>query len=208
MTETLGPHSYLGISDETLEQDRAGSVGTAIAGYERRIVDPQSGVACDALVVGEICVRGPNLMLGMTGGDQRKVLDVDGWFRTGDLGYLSEAGELFFVGRSSDTIKVRGMNVSPSEVETVLLSHPAVVHAVVTTDEGDADDPLVAAVVTRYALSVDDLVMWARRSIASYKVPRRIAVSALPAPLLPNGKLDRAGLAVAARAASAPTRPG
>ncbi|WP_392544249.1 class I adenylate-forming enzyme family protein [Oryzobacter telluris] len=208
MTETLGPHSYLGISDDTVEQDRAGSVGEAIGGFERRIVEPDSGRPCAAMVVGEICVRGPNLMIGMVGVEQDRLLDDSGWFHTGDLGYLSQDGELFFVGRHSGTIKVRGMNVSPAEVEAVLLRHPDVTHAVVTSDFVDGDDRLVASVALRSPVTADELMSWSRRHLASYKVPRHIAVSLRPAPLLPNGKLDRTTLAQAARTPQAPTRQG
>ena len=75
---------------------------------------------------GEICVKGPTLMLGYIGTPLDETLDAEGFFRTGDGGYLDEAGRLFWEGRLTDVIKTGGANVSPLEIDEVLAKHSAV----------------------------------------------------------------------------------
>ena len=87
-----------------------------------RIVDVDDGVPTAAGRPGEIQLRGPNLMRGICGRTRAEVFTVDGFYPTGDLGYLDADGYLFFVGRRDDMFKVKGATVYPSEVEAAL--HP------------------------------------------------------------------------------------
>ena len=91
-----------------------------------KIVDPLTGDIVPRGTSGEICVKGPTLMLGYIGTPLDETLDAEGFFHTGDGGYLDEAGRLFWTGRLTDIIKTGGANVSPLEVDEILARHPAV----------------------------------------------------------------------------------
>src|SRR5262249_61706941 len=104
---------------------RTGSHGIAVGHRELRIVDPDSGAVLGRGVEGEICVRGPELLVGYWGEPRGACFDADGFFHTGDLGRLDDDGALHFVGRLKDVIKTAGTNVAAAEGEAVLLEHPA-----------------------------------------------------------------------------------
>ena len=127
----------------------------------------------------------------------------DGWFQSGDIGQLSEAGEMMFLGRSTEMIKRAGINVSPAEVEDVLLQHPAVAQAGVVGVPSSQGELIVAFIVPRdgQAPTSEELVAHCRRIASSYKVPDRFEiVDALPATT--TGKVMRKELkAVASRLA-------
>jgi long-chain acyl-CoA synthetase len=110
---------------------KPGSVGTAIDGVEIRILD-QTGQGLPAGQVGEICVRGPNVMIGYLKKEEetREALK-DGWLRTGDMGYLDSDGDLFITDRKKDLIIRGGENISPASIEEILYKHPAVQEAAV-----------------------------------------------------------------------------
>ncbi len=148
--------------------------------------------------VGEILVRGPNVMRGYeddpaANGDAF----VDGWFRTGDLGFLDEEGYLFVTGRVKELINRGGQKVSPREVESVLMSHPSVAEAVAFAMPHERlSEEVAAAVVPRdgAALTEADLRAFAALRLADFKVPAQVAVLA-EIPKGPYGKVQRTGLA-------------
>ena len=115
---------------------------------------------------------------------------VDGWYRSGDLGFQDDEGFLFLVDRAKDMIVTGGENVYSTEVEDVLYRHPAVLEAAVfgVPDErwGEA---VRAVVVLREPVGVDELVRHCRASIAGYKVPKAIDVRADPLPKSGAGKV-------------------
>lgn len=113
------------------ERPRPGSVGQVVAGTECRIVDVRSRVELPAGELGEVQVRGPQVMRGYLGQPESAHLDDEGWFSTGDLGYQDEEGYLFLVDRLKDVFKCDNWLVAPSEIERVLLSHPRVVDCAV-----------------------------------------------------------------------------
>jgi acyl-CoA synthetase (AMP-forming)/AMP-acid ligase II len=163
---------------------------------EVRILREDGGAAA-AGETGEIAVRGPIVSPGYWG---RHAPRAGGWHATGDLGRIDARGYLEVVGRKSEMIITGGENVSPAEVERVLLAHPKVLEAAVA---GSADprwgERVVAAVVPRTgaSLTAGDLADHCRRHLAAYKVPRAIAlVSALPRNAL--GKLLRREVAALA----------
>ncbi|SDD05753.1 class I adenylate-forming enzyme family protein [Auraticoccus monumenti] len=149
-------------------------VGTPLPGVEVRI---GSGYG-DQSEPGEVHVRGDNLFSGYWP-DGRGGPDADGWFATGDLGYLSE-GHLHLVGRLREVVIVSGFNVYPSEVEEVLLLHPAVqAAAVVGHPEEQTGESLVAFVSLapgRRGLSLGDLERHCEQHLARYKCPSEIYV--------------------------------
>ncbi|MFE2580571.1 long-chain fatty acid--CoA ligase [Streptomyces sp. NPDC059378] len=164
---------------------RPGSVGTPIEGVEMRILDPQDGV-------GELCVRGHNVMAGYWGRpDATAETVVDGWLHTGDLARMDEDGYFYIVDRKKDLIIRGGYNVYPREIEEVLYEHPAVAEAAVIGVRHDLLGEEVAAVVALRPGSragVEELQDFVRQRVAPYKYPREIRlVDALPKG--PTGKI-------------------
>lgn len=115
-----------------------GSVGRPVAGTECRVVDVETRAVLEDPAVGEIQVRGPQLMAGYLGAADGSGLESDGWLSTGDVGRIDESGRLHLIDRLGDVFKCDGFLVAPSEVERVLQRHPAVRECVVVDlpDEG------------------------------------------------------------------------
>jgi long-chain acyl-CoA synthetase len=145
-------------------------------------------------VTGQIAIKGPSVMQGYLG-DQaatRSVM-VDGWFKTGDEGYVSAGNQLFLTGRIKDIINIAGIKVSPFEVEAVLDQHPAVAQSAVVA----ASDPLYGEVVKAFvqlrpghALTERELIRFAGPQLINFQVPKTITfVESFP--LTNMGKLDR-----------------
>jgi long-chain acyl-CoA synthetase len=163
---------------------KAGSIGTPIEGVQMRVVD-ESGVEVAQGEVGEIAIRGHNVMKGYW----RRPADTaaaipDGWFRSGDLGRMDEDGYFFIVDRKKDMIIRGGYNVYPREIEEVLYEHPAVAEAAVI----GLPDPLlgeeVAAVVVLKggaATTVYELREHVKSQVAGYKYPTARVVRRHPA---------------------------
>ena len=176
----------------------AGSVGCA-AGPEVAIMD-ERGHLRESGETGEIVVRGPNVMPGYENNpDANAHAFHDGWFRTGDQGFLDEEGYLRITGRLKELINRGGEKISPSEVDEVLMHHPCVHHAVTFAVPHDAlGEEVAAAVVLHEGRSATDheLKAFAAEHLAHFKVPRRI-VFVREIPKGPTGKVQRIGLAAA-----------
>ena len=165
-----------------LGHPKAGSVGAALPGVEISLRDPSGGPAEDD-DPGLVAVRGANLFSGYwpdgAGGP-----DDEGWFVTGDLGYLDSDGDLVLVGRDSDLVLVNGFNVYPAEVETVFAGLDGVAEvAVVGVPDEATGEAVVAYVVARPGARLDpnDLLGAAAGALARFKLPRRVEiVAALP----------------------------
>jgi long-chain acyl-CoA synthetase len=175
------------------EERRLGSVGRPVPGVDVRIVD-ERGRVLPAGEVGEICVRGENVMLGYyrLPAETAEVLR-DGWLHTGDLGRLDRDGYLYVVERKKDLIIRGGFNVYPRDVEEVLYAHPGVAEAaVVGRPDPQMGEEVVAFVVRRPGATVttDELVAFCRERLAGFKCPREFRfVDALPKS--PVGKVLR-----------------
>ncbi len=199
MTESHGPHSIEPLHVE-LPAGKEESFGRSVPGLERRIVDPDTGDEMPAGQPGEIWIRGYSLMLGLLGRDPADVFEPGGWYRTGDSGILDTDGHLYFRGRLGTVIKAGGTNVAPREVELAIESQPDVMHAFVVgvPADGGRGEAVAAAVVTKPGVGIDpeDLRSRLRADMASYKVPRHVAVFALRSdlPWLESGKVDLQGL--------------
>ncbi|MFF9909168.1 long-chain fatty acid--CoA ligase [Streptomyces sp. NPDC013457] len=157
---------------------KPGSVGTPIEGVELRLTDVRDGV-------GELCVRGHNVMKGYLGRPEATAEALqDGWLRTGDLARVDEDGYYYIVDRKKDLIIRGGFNVYPREVEEVLYEHPAVAEAaVVGVPHPTLGEEVAAAVTPRPGadVTVDELREFVRERVAPYKYPREIRlVEALP----------------------------
>lgn len=198
MTETLGPHT-LGVMGNQLPEEKRGSFGWTVPGMEHRIVDPVTGEDCPTGEQGEVWVRGYALMTGLYKVERADAFTPDGWYRTGDGGYFDDDGYFFFTGRMGDLIKSAGMNIAPREVELVLEESEEVMHAFVCgVPHPDRLEDVAAAVVLRpgQLLTAEQLVAYTAARVASYKVPRHLAVYETPdeLPWLDSGKIDRIGV--------------
>ncbi|MGD9794967.1 MAG: fatty acid--CoA ligase family protein, partial [Acidimicrobiia bacterium] len=195
MTESAGPHTAG--QTKPLPEHLRGSFGTPMPGLEHRIVDPETGSEVAAGERGELLLRGDTMAVGLHRRERHTVFDRDGWYRTGDMCSLRH-GHLFFHGRVDDQMKVSGVNVSPNEVERALLALPDVAQAfVVAIPDTERGSVVAAAVVPARDAEPDPHVIRdeLRSSLASYKVPRTIALfSTEQVPLKGTGKLDRARL--------------
>ena len=174
-----------------------GSVGLATGTTQVSIMD-MDGKALPPKTIGEICIRGENVMNGYENNPEANAASFfDSWLRTGDRGFLDEDGFLFIQGRIKEIINRGGEKISPREVDEVLLSHPAVQQAVVfAVPHPSLGEDVAAAIVLRenQTVSVQELRAYAAASLADYKVPRQIIfVQAIPKG--PTGKIQRIGLA-------------
>jgi fatty-acyl-CoA synthase len=196
MTETAGYVTALDWQDPV--DVRASRIGHPLPGVELRIVG-DDGRLCPPEKSGEVRVRGPGLFSGYYKQPVGMGFDVEGFFCTGDLGHLDAQGEFHFSGRSKDLLRVKGINVSPVEVENVLATHAAVDSVYVVGLPADGlDQELIALVVTRAGapLPEPELQALAARELSHYKRPRRyIEISRADVPLSGTSKPQRAALA-------------
>jgi acyl-CoA synthetase (AMP-forming)/AMP-acid ligase II len=198
MSETLGPHTFA--SKAPLPPGKEGSFGFSVPGVEHKIVDPITLEDLPVGQVGEVWLRGYSLMVGLHKRERAETFTADGWYRTGDAGRFDEDGHFYFTGRMGDLIKSSGMNITPREVEVVLEAMPEVAMAFVTgVDHPDRGQDVVAAIALRpgESLDADEARTRVKEEIASYKVPRHIAVfgDQTELPWLDSGKVDRRRLA-------------
>ncbi len=142
-------------------------------------------------VVGEVLIRGENVMGGYWNKpDATAAAMHDGWYRTGDLGYLDERSFLYLVDRAKDMIVSGGENVYSTEVEEVLYRHPAVQEAAVFgIPDARWGEAVHAVVVAREEVAEADLLGHCRGAIADYKVPKRIELTTEPLPKSGAGKV-------------------
>lgn len=176
MTETFGPHSGSLVKLKLPSNSRS-CMGKALASMELKVIDPKTKELVPAGEWGELCVRGVWLMEGFYKRDKSEVFEDDGFYRTGDKCRIDEDGYLYFQGRLQAMIKTSGANVSPEEVEEVLLKYDDVVEAAVL---GIPDSKLGEMVVAVVAISKDgnadekDLKTRLRSQLSSFKVPKKI----------------------------------
>lgn len=174
-----------------------GSCGPASADFELQIQD-ETGALCPPGVEGQITFRPRRefvMMLGYLDDPERTTQAWrGGWFLTGDLGVMDEAGLLYYRDRLADFIRVRGENVSPQEVESILVEHPGVAEAAAVGIPGELGEHDVKAVIVRRPGSpINDLPQWCERHMAKFMVPSRFQfVNELPR--TPTNKVRRSEL--------------
>jgi len=192
LTETFGPAAicewrgeWSRLAPERQAQIKARQgVGNVIA-QELRVVDPQGNdVPQDGIALGEIALRGNNVMLGYYRDEiaTRKAIP-DGWFRTGDLGVMHEDGYIEIRDRAKDIIVSGGENIASIEIERALCAHPAVMEAAVVAGPDPKWGEVPVAFITLKAgaaASENDLIGWARQHLAHFKAPRRVRFGELP----------------------------
>jgi len=172
-----------GVRPDELASDE--TVGRFLPGVEHRIVD-REGRLTKVDEVGELHVRGPNVMLGYYRAPDLTAAAVngDGWFNTGDLARVNSKGELYIVGRTKELIIRSGFNVYPAEVEAVLNAHAGVVQSAVVGRPVTGNEEVVAFVqlLPGAQLGAADLESYVASQLTSYKRPCEIVIlDALPA---------------------------
>jgi acyl-CoA synthetase (AMP-forming)/AMP-acid ligase II len=179
MTETMGPWN-------------------GVRGFEWRVVDPESGKDLPEGEDGEFWVRGYGLMAGLYKREREDTFTPDGFYRTGDHGYVGP-GSVFFKGRLTEMIKTRGANVAPPEVEAVLNDLPGVrVSFVMGLPHQTYGQEVAAALLAEdpEVFDFDQILVQARRELSSYKVPTYVEqITEADIEWLPTGKPNRRALA-------------
>jgi long-chain acyl-CoA synthetase len=176
---------------------RLASVGTTVVGVETAVLGPDGDHLAPG-EVGELCVRGPNVMLGYWNrADATRAALADGWYHTGDGVWIDEEGYIFLVDRFKDMIITGGENVYSIEVEAALAEHPAVFEAAVfgipDTRWGESVHAVISLAPGALASS-DELIEHCRELIAGYKIPRSIEVRREPLPKSGPGKILKRAL--------------
>jgi acyl-CoA synthetase (AMP-forming)/AMP-acid ligase II len=175
-------------------ENRRGSFGRPVPGFDAKIVDPESGATCGPGELGELWLRGPFLMEGYYGRERYEAFQPDDWYRTGDLVRVDADGFYYFKGRDSEMIKTSGANVSPREVEAVILEETGLVSHVVGIDDEERGQLVAAAIrvpAGQVAPEPDELLARLRARLSAYKVPRLISI--IPdadVPMMSSGKVD------------------
>ncbi|MCK8616297.1 acyl-CoA synthetase [Gordonia sp. C13] len=195
LTETAPFATHLPV-ERTL--DKLGSAGIPMPYTEIRVVDVASRTPVPAGVSGEILVRGPNVTPGYWENPEAtaSAFDDEGWFHSGDIGYLDDEGYLFIVDRLKDMVISGGENVYPAEVERVLANMPGVTDvAVVGVPDPKWGEAVVAVVSldSNVAVTLDDVREFAAAELARYKLPQRLKIIDR-VPRNASGKLEKVAI--------------
>ena len=197
----IGPATMVGSLGDSVEQ-RSESSGYIAPGYECKIIDPASGRETAVGEPGEILVRGYCLMMGYYKKPEAtaECYDDDGWFHTGDTGFMREDGYLRFLGRYKDMLKVGGENVDPMEVEALLLQFAGVQQVAVVGFPDPRLTEVPVAFVQRkpdYVLRAVDVIEHCRGKVATFKIPRHV-IFIDEFPMTASGKIRKVALREAA----------
>ena len=158
------------------QTDFTGSVGLPAAFTEIEIRDEDNNALTETNEIGELCVRGPQVMSGYWNSEVSG-LDKDNWFMTGDIARIDETGNIFIVDRKKDMIIVSGFNVFPNEVEAVVNEHPAVLECGCVGVEGKDSQEIVKVFIVLHedqTLSEEGIITFCRDKLTAYKVPKQI----------------------------------
>jgi acyl-CoA synthetase (AMP-forming)/AMP-acid ligase II len=193
LTETSGAGTWLAPEDHDPAKKKLRSCGKPLPGLALRIVD---GAGKDVATgeVGEIILKGPTIMKGYWNKPEATAKSiVNGWFYTGDAGYVDAEGFVFIHDRVKDMIVSGGENIYPAEVENAVFGHPAVADvAVIGVPDEKWGEAVKAMVVLKPGATADaaEIIGWARDRIAGYKLPKSVDfIQALPRN--PSGKILR-----------------
>jgi len=192
LTET-SPVTHMDFTDD---RKKLGSIGPPLPGVEQRVVDTETSTTDLAPnELGELLMRGPNIMLGYYNqpAATAEAIDADGWFHSGDLVKIDEDGYVYVLDRKKELIKFSGFQVPPAELEGILLEHPAVADtAVIGKKDLEHGEIPKAFVVKKLGaeVSAEDLIEYVGSQVATFKRVREVEfVEAIPKN--PSGKLLR-----------------
>lgn len=195
------------IANPVTVQEWSGQIGVPLPSTEAALLD-DDGVPAEPGQVGEICLRGPQVMRGYWNRPEEtaKVFTADGWLRTGDMGVMDERGSIRITDRKKDMIVVSGFKVFPNEIEDVLTMHPGVLEAgaIGVPDERSGEAVKVVVVRKDQALTEEQLLEHCKQHLTGYKMPRIVEFRSDPLPKTNIGKILRRELRDAAATATAP----
>jgi long-chain acyl-CoA synthetase len=190
LTET----APVAIANPVTVEQWSGQIGVPLPSTDATILD-DDGTPVAQGEVGEICLRGPQVMAGYWNrpGETANVFTADGWLRTGDMGVMDERGSFRITDRKKDMIVVSGFKVFPNEIEDVLTMHPGVLEAAAISMYDERSGEVVKAVVVRKdaGLTEDALLAHCRQHLTAYKVPRVVEFRHEPLPKTNIGKILR-----------------
>ena len=191
LTET-SPVTHMAPNRVDLPADPA-SIGPCLPNTEVRIVDTATGEDLGVDQRGEVWIRGPQVMLGYLNKPDatRDCIDDEGWFQTGDIGYVNEGGHFYIVDRVKELIKYKGFQVAPAELEALLLSHPSIADAaVIPSPDEEAGEVPKAFVVPKGNISEEAIMDFVAERVAPHKKIRRLEIVD-SIPKSPSGKILR-----------------
>jgi len=175
------------------KQIKFGSVGVPAPNTECEIIDLETGESLGPNQKGEVCVRGPQIMVGYLNNPDAtaQTIDADGWLHTGDIGYADEDGHFFIVDRAKELIKYKGFQVPPAELEAVLLTHPCVADAaVIPYPDDEAGEVPKGILVLREQVEPEAIMEFVAERVAPHKRIRHLEfVDKIPKS--PSGKILR-----------------
>ncbi|NDP64390.1 AMP-binding protein [Polaromonas sp.] len=193
LTET----APVAIANPVTIQEWSGQIGVPVPSTEAAILDDEGGPVALGQV-GEICLRGPQVMSGywQRPDETARVFTADGWLRTGDMGMMDARGSIRITDRKKDMIVVSGFKVFPNEIEDVLTMHPGVLEAAAIGVHDERSGEAVKVVVVRQdpALTEAALLAHCRLHLTGYKMPRIVEFRTEPLPKTHIGKILRRAL--------------
>jgi acyl-CoA synthetase (AMP-forming)/AMP-acid ligase II len=176
LTEVAGASHIFSAAKES---PKPGSVGPVLPNTAAKIIDTETGEELGVDKRGEILVKGPHVMKGYLNNAEAtaSTLDADGWFHTGDIGYVDADGDFYVVDRVKELIKYKGYQVAPAELEALLLSHSAIADAaVIPSPNEDAGEIPKAFIVLQSPITGQEIIEWVASKVAPYKKIRSIEI--------------------------------
>lgn len=196
MTETHTMDTLTaGLQADDMDLERPGFVGLPMPGTRFMVTDFDTGDPLPLNHEGEIMVESPSVMKGYWNKPEATANQLkDGWLHTGDIGMIDDRGFLYYLGRTKEMLKIKGMSVFPSEVETILGQHPAIAGSGVIGRKDEQKGEVPVAFIQLKPEYVDklteqDLTAWCKEQMATYKVPEIRIVDQLP--LTATGKVQK-----------------
>jgi len=161
------------------ENIKSGSVGPAMANCLSRVVDVETGEDLGPNEQGEIWIKGPFVMKGYLNNSEATAATVDseGWFHSGDIGYVDDDGYFYIVDRLKELIKYKAYQVAPAELEAILVTHPAIVDAaVIPSPDEEAGEIPKAFVVLKEDITPEAIMEWVAGQVAFHKKIRKLEI--------------------------------
>ncbi|XP_076665954.1 uncharacterized protein LOC143367722 [Andrena cerasifolii] len=181
------------VSDRVLDDD---NIGVLLPDLIGKVVDPSTGVVLGPGQVGEICFKGKQIMMGYYGNPEAtaEIIDQENWLHTGDLGCYNKTGIFYITGRLKELIKYKGFQVSPSEIEMIIQSHPGVKDAAVIGKPHEINGEVPVAFVVKQpgsTVTVTDILDFTKKSLSPQKWLRGGVHFVDSIPKTPSGKILR-----------------